>query len=297
MMKQIFPPLMLAAAVFAGTMLGTHGVQASDHDDGTADYKTVNTNFTDLFVFNEQSHVDGTAPAGDTDVVLVMNVNPRSLPQQQYFFHTDALYDFNVRRVTGANNLAIAADASVADLVIRCQFAEPDAVTNRQAMTLTAYEQAGATTLSAVSQTAATTRNAVDGTVLGAGDIVTTAHPFVVPPAGVDAGVPDDANAVGRRTYATDNAIENQLTLSGSTLSAFAGLREDPFYFDVEKYFRVRASAARGQYAFRFENANAVDFTTGYNVLSIVLRVPRAFLAGTSGATTFDVWETIRVRV
>jgi hypothetical protein len=39
----------------------------------------------------------------------------------------------------------------------------------------------------------------------------------------------------------------------------------------------------------------AVDFAKGYNVNTIVVRVPIAFLAGDNGSTTFDVWETISI--
>ena len=37
----------------------------------------------------------------------------------------------------------------------------------------------------------------------------------------------------------------------------------------------------------------AVDFTAGYNVNSIVVAVPIPFLAGTTGADVFDVWTTV----
>jgi hypothetical protein len=36
-----------------------------------------------------------------------------------------------------------------------------------------------------------------------------------------------------------------------------------------------------------------VDFAKGYNVNAIVVSVPVSFLANGTGATTFDVWETI----
>ncbi len=83
----------------------------------------------------------------------------------------------------------------------------------------------------------------------------------------------------------------NPVQLGGQPLTVFAGLREDPFFFDVEQFFRVRGGAAG---SFR-PPATAVDFTAGYNVNAIVVRVPIAFLAGAGGATTFDVWETISI--
>lgn len=92
--------------------------------------------------------------------------------------------------------------------------------------------------------------------------------------------------------------IVNRVSFFGHTLDVFAGLREDPFFFDVEQFFRVRAGALGIGPAVGFRNPG-VDFTAGYNVNAIVVRVPRAFLQGigtgasVSNATTFDVWELI----
>ncbi len=93
--------------------------------------------------------------------------------------------------------------------------------------------------------------------------------------------------------------ILNRVRLFGHTLKVFAGLREDPFFFDVEQFFRVRAGALGIGPAVGFRTPG-LDFTAGYNVNSILVRVPRAFLQGVglggrvSTATTFDIWETIR---
>jgi hypothetical protein len=81
---------------------------------------------------------------------------------------------------------------------------------------------------------------------------------------------------------------------SGGGITVFAGLREDPFFFDVEQFFRVRAGLAGLGEKVGFRNPG-VDFTAGYNVNSIVVRLPKGWLASSSGATTFDVWETVSV--
>ncbi len=81
---------------------------------------------------------------------------------------------------------------------------------------------------------------------------------------------------------------------AGGGISLFAGLREDPFFFDVEQFFRVRAGLAGLGEKVGFRSPGA-DFTAGYNVNSIVARVPMGWFKGASGATTFDVWETISV--
>jgi hypothetical protein len=86
----------------------------------------------------------------------------------------------------------------------------------------------------------------------------------------------------------------NELKIGNSKISVFAGLREDPFFFDVEQFFRVRAGAIGigPKVGFRPPN-QAVDFAKGYNVNAIVVRIPRSFLQGNSKANVFDVWETI----
>ena len=91
-----------------------------------------------------------------------------------------------------------------------------------------------------------------------------------------------------------DRPSVNQVSIGGSRLLVFAGLREDPFFFDVEQFFRVRAGALGIGPKVGFRPAStAIDFTKGYNVNAIAVRVPQAFLQGSSSAKTFDVWETI----
>lgn len=89
--------------------------------------------------------------------------------------------------------------------------------------------------------------------------------------------------------------VVNTPILDGQQLAIFAGLREDPFFFDVEQFFRVRAGLLGRGPAVGFRSADtAVDFAKGYNVNAIVMRVPIALLQqGDPSITTFDVWETI----
>ena len=98
-------------------------------------------------------------------------------------------------------------------------------------------------------------------------------------------------------TIATaSNPTVRQVSVGETTLGVFAGLREDPFVFDVEQYFRVRAGALKIGPAVGFRPpSTAVDFAKGYNVNAIAVRVPIKFLQGASTATTFDVWQTISV--
>ncbi|MCC3409622.1 MAG: DUF4331 domain-containing protein [Microcoleus sp. PH2017_10_PVI_O_A] len=98
-------------------------------------------------------------------------------------------------------------------------------------------------------------------------------------------------------TPLNSNAVLNTVPVGGSNLTVFAGLREDPFFFDVEQYFRVRAGAlGTGPKVGFKEPSKALDFAKGYNVNSITVRVPKAFLQAGTGANTFDVWSTVSVR-
>ncbi len=98
-------------------------------------------------------------------------------------------------------------------------------------------------------------------------------------------------------TPLNSNSVLNTVPVGGSNLTVFAGLREDPFFFDVEQFFRVRAGAlgTGPKVGFR-DPSKAIDFTKGYNVNTIAVRVPKAFLQAGTGANTFDVWTTTSVR-
>jgi hypothetical protein len=86
--------------------------------------------------------------------------------------------------------------------------------------------------------------------------------------------------------------IVNQMSVANSKISVFAGLREDPFFFDVEQFFRVRAGLAGFGPKVGFRTPG-YDFAAGYNVNSIVVRVPTNLLNAFNKTRVFDVWETI----
>ena len=86
-------------------------LMASDHDDGEVDFKGRSLNLTDLYAFREQDQNPGANPG---DLVLVMDSNPRSIARQQYFFSTNARYEFKLTRVadkdatpTGQEDIAL----------------------------------------------------------------------------------------------------------------------------------------------------------------------------------------------
>ncbi|MBD2437305.1 DUF4331 domain-containing protein [Nostoc sp. FACHB-110] len=233
---------LLALGLTVGwTTLTPKSVTASDHDDGEVDTKGRNLNLTDLYVFREQ---DQNPAARQDDLILVMNTNPRSLARQQYYFSTNALYEFKISRVTDRD----ATPTGREDVILRFQFDEPNS-RGEQPFKLTVIADRH--------------RSSDRG--------ITT--PLSVNP---------------------NNPTINNLDLRKTPVTVFAGLREDPFFFDVEQFFRVRAGALGIGPAVGFRPADqAIDFAKGYNVNSIVVRIPRSLIAGHTNATVFDVWQTI----
>lgn len=249
--------LVLLAVVTAAAIMVVPGLLvASDHDDGETDTKGRNMNLTDVYAFREKDQNIGSSPK---DLILVMNTNPRSVARQQYYFSTNARYEFKIERVFDNNavpggTLAPSGLASP-DVVLRLEFGAPDAATRKQPITLTVIQDGVPTTVSA-----------------------------------------------GTTTPLNTDPIVNKVSLDARSVSIFAGLREDPFFFDVEQFFRVRAGALGSGPAVGFRPscsttpvACALDFTAGYNVNAVVMRVPVDVLQGTTTAATFDVWATISV--
>jgi len=245
----------LMATVLTGA-LGWLGVRASDHDDGENDQKSRALNLTDLYVFREGDQTG--VPADNQNLVFAMNVNPRSVARQQYYWSTNARYEFHVTRRAAKTDPVTGAD----DVLLRFEFGAPD-LAKRQQITVTAIKDGAA----------------FSSDVRADNGMPVTTTPLHEPePLTVAAG---DVHPV---------------SLGGSTLTVFSGLREDPFFFDVEQFFRVRAGALGSGPAVGFRPVStAVDFTAGYNVNSLVVRVPISFLQGPTTATTFDVWETISI--
>jgi hypothetical protein len=240
-------PLVLIAAVLAVAFVIAPGLlNASDHDDGETELKGRSLNLTDLYVFREKDQ-NSSAGVPSGDLVFVMNTNPRSVARQQYYFSTQAKYEFHVTR-TGNNDPATGRK----DVTLRFTFGAPD-TSARQRVTVS---------LIAGGQETARTTTDTGGAI------------WTTPVSGAP--------------------VLNRIDFKGQKVTLFAGLREDPFFFDVESFFRVRAGALGIGPAATFRKPG-LDFTAGYNVNAVVVRVPLALLQGTTSATTFDVWETITV--
>ena len=84
--------------------------------------------------------------------------------------------------------------------------------------------------------------------------------------------------------YATTNPI---IANSASGIIAFAGFRDDPFYFDLDQFHKITGGTATG-----FKNPGTDTFA-GTNVLSVVVEVPKTLLNSTG---KLNVWLQTKTR-
>lgn len=88
---------------------------------------------------------------------------------------------------------------------------------------------------------------------------------------------------------------------SASGMQVYVGPRDDPFFIDLEQFFRIipdrkpvtgpLSLLPETQSATSFRNPG-IDFLTGFNVLSIIIELPVSDLTGSSGPR-FGVWATM----
>jgi len=95
----------------------------------------------------------------------------------------------------------------------------------------------------------------------------------------------------------------NTVLTAPNGITVFAGPREDPFFLDLETFFRIipdrkPSTGALSQLpdapsASSFRSASAaVDYVKGFNVMSIVIEVPSSLLTA-GGNAKIGVWGTI----
>jgi len=224
---------------------------ASDHADTPAIAATPGADLTDVFVF--------PSPTNANNVVLVMNVHPL-IPSgmgPSTFFDPNVLYQFKIDNV-GDN---------VEHLVIQAKF--------------------GST---------------------GANQTVQIAGPIAPSRIGTTAVLETTSSVTGvyNKTFTTSNGM-----------TVFAGPREDPFFFDLDQFFTIlpdRASPLgptvktssgttvstapadpNKPQAATFNGfpgtPAAQDFLKGFNVLSIVVELPKSML----GTGKIGVWCTTSI--
>jgi Domain of unknown function (DUF4331) len=88
---------------------------------------------------------------------------------------------------------------------------------------------------------------------------------------------------------------------SNTGIQLFAGARSDPFFIDLEQFFRILpdrkpvtgplSQVPSTQSATSFRNPG-IDFVKGHNVLSIVVELPASMLTA-GGNTKLGLWGTI----
>ena len=117
---------------------------------------------------------------------------------------------------------------------------------------------------------------------------------------------PPVQGAMANQVAAIDPVVSGKIntTLGSATgIQVFAGAREDPFFLDLETFFRIvpdRKPSTGGlsqlsdtPSASSFRSAtSAVDYVKGFNVLSIVVELPASMLTS-GGNSKIGVWGTI----
>ncbi|MDX2036162.1 MAG: DUF4331 family protein [Isosphaeraceae bacterium] len=115
-------------------------------------------------------------------------------------------------------------------------------------------------------------------------------------------------NVFGRRQPGVGTI--NQTFQAAPGIQVFAGVREEPFFLDLEQFYTIfpdRMTPLTGMHvdtpnpnapqavSWR-PNGVARDFLAGFNVLSIVIEMPRALLAPTGGVPgRIGVWMTTSI--
>jgi hypothetical protein len=109
-------------------------------------------------------------------------------------------------------------------------------------------------------------------------------------------------NTVSPSDPVVTGPINSVLGTAGG-IQVYAGVRDDPFFIDLEQFFRILpdrkpvtgtlAALPSTQSATAFRPVGqAVDFLAGFNVLSIVIEMPTATLTA-GGTAKLGLWGTI----
>jgi hypothetical protein len=150
---------------------------------------------------NLSDHFAFKSPADPNVLSLVMYFNPRSLPGRQYFLSTSARYEFHITKV--ASKTAVPAPKD--DIVLRFE-ASPPTAAGTQFITLTVLK---------------------NGSIVGSHIGRSTDFP---------SSQADDPTDPANRTI-----VENVASIDGQSVHYFVGMRADSFFFDVNRFFQVRA--------------------------------------------------------
>ena len=116
---------------------------------------------------------------------------------------------------------------------------------------------------------------------------------------------PNEVGTANTLVKANDNktitGAVNQVLGSSSGMQVFAGPRDDPFFIDLEAFFRILPDRkpesgplsliTQGPLTFR-PVGEAVDFLKGFNGLAIVVELPLSALTENGHNPKFGVWGT-----
>ncbi|MBC5809364.1 MAG: DUF4331 family protein [Candidatus Eremiobacteraeota bacterium] len=120
---------------------------------------------------------------------------------------------------------------------------------------------------------------------------------------------PGTPNETGTNTtllssgFATGTGLVNKTFVSGG-LTVFAGVREDPFFFDLTQFFKIVPDRNAGSTATSCLpgvgsatcptgfNSVGTDFFNNANVLSIVIEMPRSTLQFSGSTPVIAYWAT-----
>ena len=128
----------------------------------------------------------------------------------------------------------------------------------------------------------------------GANQTVTVRGPIVPSMTGMRSTLVNDPQAI--------TGTVGQTLGSATGIQVFAGLRDDPFFIDLEQFFKILPdrrpstgplSQPQTQTATSFRTPG-IDFLRNYNALAIVVEVPKAMLTSATGAdASIGIWGTI----
>ncbi len=257
----------LALAAIAGS---SHLVEASDHDDGDIDLKGRALNLTDHYAFKS-----------GTDLSLIMYVNPRSLPDRQYYLSENARYEFHVTKVATRG----AASNTTEDFIFRVEAGAPTAA-GTQPITLTVLS--GGTTVVGTHTGVSTSFGASKANTVVTN--TTTIGAFN----GLDYFVGMRADGfhfdVQRFFQVRDFLATRFFGGAGGIGSTTATLAPN---CEGDAFLQGVTDVGDGDTINLWNPAScAPDFTKNYNVTSIAINIPLAAL----GSTILDTWSTISVK-
>ncbi len=129
----------------------------------------------------------------------------------------------------------------------------------------------------------------------GASQTVEVRGPLVPPVVGAM------GNVVSESAPVVTGAI-NQVLGTASGMQVYAGARDDPFFLDLEQFFRIipDRTPSTGSFSLLPDTASAgsfrsaaaaVDYLKGFNVMSIIVELPTAQLTA-GGNAKIGVWGT-----